>query len=568
MKNNPTYPDLFPNIEDWPIYKLHASREEFIGEIVDFCLNRFQTTKTPQQLADLIARTIYMERIRMNEEPWKVDPPNERQFWKKIRRELIKKGLDSEAEQQARTNEVLMERIIRRYAEEIVGTFKVSTFRFARKFLTAFFKRLLNTAAAGSFGTFWGSKKELYEKLRVYGPLDEIRELAKKGTLVILPTHSSNLDSILVGYAMDAVLGLPSFSYGAGLNLYNSGIVAYYMNRLGAYRVDRRKKNPIYLETLKGMSTLSLQKGTNSLFFPGGTRSRSGMLEDKLKLGLLSTAVEAQRALFQKEEDRKVIIVPLIISYNFVLEARFLIHNYLKRAGKERYLKTRDQSFSIRKITKFIWQFFAAESEITLSFGHPMDVLGNRLDANAVSYDQFDRPVNLRDYFELNGQLNTDLQRESEYTRELAQSVVRSYFRDNMALSSHVVAYLAFRILCHENPDLDLFAILRLPLEDFAVPLSAFVEKMKAFQAHLIQMEKEGRIKLAETVTGDPEALVRDGISRLGTYHPRKPLKVNKKEEVISEEFSLLFFYHNRLENYGLEKVVKKLLAGLQAEEA
>lgn len=149
-----------------------------------------------------------------------------------------------------------------------------------------------------------------------------------------MPTHFSNLDSILVGYAMDEMLGLPSFSYGAGLNLYNSGIAAYFMNRLGAYRVDRRKKNPIYLETLKAMSKLSIQRGVNSLFFPGGTRSRSGSLEKKLKMGLIGTAVEAQRALCQEGKKEKIFIVPLVMSYHFVLEAKYLIEQHLLITGK------------------------------------------------------------------------------------------------------------------------------------------------------------------------------------------------------------------------------------------
>ncbi|MFM8486585.1 MAG: 1-acyl-sn-glycerol-3-phosphate acyltransferase, partial [Bacteroidota bacterium] len=119
-------------------------------------------------------------------------------------------------------------------------------------------------------------RRNLYERLNIVGDVGTVAELFKHGTVVVVPTHSSNLDSILVGYAMDQIMGFPSFSYGAGLNLYNFGPAAYYMNRLGAYRVDRRKKNEIYLETLKTMSRLSIQRGVNSLFFPGGTRSRSG----------------------------------------------------------------------------------------------------------------------------------------------------------------------------------------------------------------------------------------------------------------------------------------------------
>ncbi len=70
------------------------------------------------------------------------------------------------------------------------------------------------------------------------------------------------------------------------------------MNSLGAYKVDRRKKNVPYLETLKFYSMLAVQKGAHSIFFPGGTRSSSGMMEKHLKLGLFSSTIEAQRNLY------------------------------------------------------------------------------------------------------------------------------------------------------------------------------------------------------------------------------------------------------------------------------
>ncbi|MBK7635043.1 MAG: 1-acyl-sn-glycerol-3-phosphate acyltransferase [Saprospiraceae bacterium] len=83
-----------------------------------------------------------------------------------------------------------------------------------------------------------------------------------------MPTHYSNLDSIMIGYAIDSNVGLPSFSYGAGLNLFNVEIVGYFINRLGAFKVDRRKKNPIYLEMSEIYGSYSIIKGVNCLFFP------------------------------------------------------------------------------------------------------------------------------------------------------------------------------------------------------------------------------------------------------------------------------------------------------------
>ncbi|HAC25821.1 MAG TPA: acyltransferase, partial [Cytophagales bacterium] len=101
------------------------------------------------------------------------------------------------------------------------------------------------------------------------------------------------------------------------------------------------KKNLIYLETLKTYSTLAIQKGAHTLFFPGGTRSRSGMLEKQLKLGLLSTAIAAQRNLYAQtapdEPVRKIFIVPVTLNYHFVLEAPELIEEYLHAKGAARY---------------------------------------------------------------------------------------------------------------------------------------------------------------------------------------------------------------------------------------
>ncbi|MCB0637712.1 MAG: 1-acyl-sn-glycerol-3-phosphate acyltransferase, partial [Lewinella sp.] len=551
--SNKLYPPVIPNIEDWPIYRLSEDRRRFVEEIEQFTLDRL-TSQHPEDLSDLIAKTIYLERIRIKEEPWKVDPPKEKQFWKKISRRLVTRSLDRDAKQARISNQHILQRIINRYTEEIVGTFRIKTFLFARRFLTFFFTRLLNAAALRSIRGLWGSRYRLMDKLIVTGEVDAVRSLINKGTVVVVPTHFSNLDSILIGYAMDACLGLPSFSYGAGLNLYNTGYTAYFMNRLGAYRVDRRKKNAIYLETLKAMSNLSIQRGVNSLFFPGGTRSRSGELETHLKLGLLGTAVEAQRALFQEGKDQKVYVVPLVLSYHFVLEAEFLIEQHLRRAGKERYLKVKDDFYSVWKVLQFAWKVFSQGNDITLSFGQPMDVIGNPVDAEGVSYDHHGRPLEVREFFLLEGDVSVDLQRESVYTQLLAERIVERYHRDNVVLSSHLVAFAAFRLLRRQNPKLDLFGILRLPPEDYVFPREELLAVIRQLQEHLFELEQKGNIKLSGDIRLPAEDLLLHGISRLGNFHLNKPLRFNKQEQIISDSFKVLYYYHNRLQTYGFDR--------------
>lgn len=554
-KDIQVYPRIIEKIEDWPIHRLSEDRAAFIRELEDATFKRLRPRKL-QDIVDLIVKTIYQERIRIKESPWKVDPPNERSFWNKISKQLIKKSLDRKDSDAMAEAEDILRKIIHRYSEEIVGTFKIPTFRFAQRFLTVLFNRLLNAAFDKSIASLWRGRRQLYERLNVVGDVETVRHLFRHGTVVVVPTHSSNLDSILVGYAMDQIMGLPSFSYGAGLNLYNFGPAAYFMNRLGAYRVDRRKKNAIYLETLKTMSNLSIQRGVNSLFFPGGTRARSGELEQELKLGLLGTAVEAQRTLCQRGENRKVFIVPLVIGYHFVLEAPFLIEQHLRYTGKENYIRLRDDSLSVRSWFRFVWRFFSTTSDISLSVGKPMDVLGNFVDANGRSFDRFGNEINIGEYFMSENQINEDRQREGEYTKLLAERIVERYAVENVVLSSHLIAFAVFEMLLHQNPKLDLFGILRLPPDDYVFPFEAVVEVVEQMQTQLYDWEREGKIKLSPEIHLRAPEVVRHGVKKLGMFHREVPLGFTKGEDIVSSNFRVLYFYHNRLKNYGLENAV------------
>ena len=554
------YPSVIKRMEDWPIFKLSQDRKKFIEEIDDFTINRLE--KEHPKLYDLIAQTIYQERIRIKDSPWKVDPPNDAAFWNKIRSGLIKTDEEKDKHKILENRKELLRKIVHRYSEEIVGTFSIGTFKFARWFLTVFFNRLLN-AASERWWRMFGSRYHMHERIQIFGEIEAVRTLFNKGVVIIVPTHFSNLDSILIGYSMDQIMGLPSFSYGAGLNLYNSGLPAFFMNRLGAYRVDRRKKNEIYLETLKTVSNLSIQRGTNSLFFPGGTRARSGMLEKKLKMGLMGTVMEAQRALCQKDENTKIFIVPLVLSYHFVLEAPYLIHEHLQITGKERYLKGKSEGNSIREWIRFVWQFFSKKSDIIMSFGKPLDVLGNFVNTEGVSFDKHGHEVEIKDYFKAQdantpeGKINEDLQREAEYTKMLADKIVDRFHRENIVLSSHVVAFTAFNILFHQNENLDLYALLRLPPDDYIFPKESFEDAIHEVQKVLFDMAEKDRLKLSDTIHLPAKELIDDGMKNLGIYHIRKPLTFTKDGDLESDDFSVLYYYHNRLENFGLTKRIR-----------
>ncbi len=566
-KKLPIYPALMPNIRDWPIHKLYEDREGLIDTVDQQTLDHI-LEKHGDRIGDLISRVCYLELIRLKETPWKVDPPNEQQFWKRVRSEVTANE-KHKPEIRQQNNVELLKRIIHRYTEEIAGNFKESTFLFARKFLTLFFKRLLNAAAGKKFRKLWRTKLELYERIRIHGNVDQVRKMFSHGTVVILPTHLSNLDSVLIGYALDEVVGLPAFSYGAGLNLYESEIFAFYMTRLGAYRVDRRKKNPIYLDSLKIMSQVMLEKGTNSLFFPGGTRSRSGEIEKELKYGLLNSLLAAQRSIYQNGGEQKIIVVPMIIGYHCTLEAQSLISGYLKTTGEEKYVSSGRKSFSIRNILSFAWKFFSRASEIHLSFGEPMDVLGFKLDAEANSIDERNQQVDIKEFFSLHGKIEANRQRESVYTRKLADKVVENYHRYYVVLTSHLAAFTAFELLRKLHPTMDLYALLRLPVEMLSMPIPLFRNTFNMFLQQLIEMEKRGEIQLQEelhTLTIDES--IQHGIKYLGSFHAVWPLKFGQKDDIVARNPMLVYYYHNRLTGFHLEDSIRwDLESVMQAQD-
>jgi glycerol-3-phosphate O-acyltransferase len=554
---NREYKPILEGIPDWPVYQLSKNRKEFVEEVAQRSLQEIKLLRpTRKKLIDELEATVYREQNRMKRNRWRADPKDESSFWAKIKSELVELSSKSGEDTTIKENEILSQ-IVHRYANEIAGNFNPSSYRFAREVIKFWFSRLLNGARVKKFGAFFRSKYTLRDKIHIVGKVKLIRKLAKKGTVVMVPTHFSNLDSILIGWVIHA-MGLPAFIYGAGLNLFNIKIFAYFMNSLGAYKVDRRKKNLPYFETLKTYSNLAIQKGAHSLFFPGGTRSRSGLIEKQLKLGLLSTAIEAQRSAYMNPingEVKKVFVVPVTLNYHFVLEAPEMIEDYLQVKGKDRYFPEQDNYGSFQLI-KFLFKFFTKGSNISVSIGPGLDVLGNPVDEEGNSVDANGRPVDTRDYFVSNGEVTVDKQREEEYTRMLSQKIVKEYHRIARVFASHLVAFIAFEMWQKKHPKLDLFSLLRLPEEDLELDYEEFKETFKRVRKEIYKLKDENKIHCATHLKGEADVVITRGLDNVGIFHLKRPLLKNKKGNIITKDLSVLYYYHNRLVGYDLEKSI------------
>ena len=498
-------------------------------------------------LDEVLGDTLFQEQRRLKTQKPSKARDADRALWDEVRR-----GLPNASEQELRD---MSERVVGHYAREICGNFSDSVYRFSTSVLPPALGVLLNAVSPRKLARSFPHLPALTSNLRLQGELDYLRELDRHGTLIFAPTHLSNLDSIILGWCIYEI-GLPPVLYGAGLNLFSNPLLSFFMGNLGAYTVDRRKKNALYKEVLKTYATCTMEFGYNNLFFPGGTRSRSGAVERHLKLGLLGTGLTAYVNNLQRQKPQpNLYIVPCTLSYQLVLEAETLIDDWLQEAGKSRYIITDDEFTKPRRVAAFFTQLLSLDSSIYFTAGKAMDCFGNPVDEQGVSYDPMGRAFDPSRYV-LNGDGPVhDAQRDAEYTREAGEQVAKAFLANNVVYSTHVLARTMFRLLQRKNPGLDLFRLLRTGGRERNVELREVYAELDHLLDQLRALAAEGKIRLdADLARDDAEAVTRDGLRHFAIYHTT-PAVQRKGDRLAAADRNLMLYYANRLDGYSLDGI-------------
>ncbi len=546
MRQKQSYAPILPHIKDWPVVQRNKQHRVFIQAVIDASVNALLSThQEADALCIMLQKTAEMELMRIQKNPWKIDPLDEAMFWEQVTTFLVS--------QPNTALPAILHKIVTRYAHEVTGRFRISHYQLGKRAVTYTLARLLNPISLKGIRNPWKMRARLQEKIHITGDIVQLRELARVGTLIMVPTHFSHLDSLIMAWVI-RVLGLPHFIYGAGLNLFNSKFFAYFMNNLGTYKVDRRKKNLPYLTTLKTYSSLSLQWGCHSLFYPGGTRSRSGALEQQLKLGLLGSAFEAQQHNYQNQgrAARKIFVVPVVLSYHCVLEAPRLITSYLASQGLGG-----QEAFSSHKLLKLANNFFTKDSSVVVSIGQAVDLLGNSVDEAGNSYNGRGTYVDTYQQFLDAGPAMTAGKKHENYARALSKAIVKAYYKTNCVLTSHLVAFASFELIKRQHAELSCKALLQLPSEDIVIPYATLEHAFAQLREAILKLHKAGKVRLEPTLQTESLAtMVQHGLNNLGLYHIKIPLLKNKAGDIITQDLSILFYYHNRLQGYALEKYI------------
>ncbi len=233
-----------------------------------------------------------------------------------IEREAREKGISIEAAQRR------AERILNRMAAK----FDISIARRLDWFLRIFWNRMF---------------RSLPDDLPNLGGIDvdregleKMRAAAKKAPLVIIPSHKSHVDYLVMSQVMLHNDIIPPH-IAAGDNLLMP-IIGWIFRRSGAFFIRRKFGNDqLYKAIFSEYLLTLLREGSSIEFFIEGGRSRSGKLRQP-KMGMLSFLIDAflnpQRR--DKEPIRDFYIVPVSIGYDRIVEGESYSRELLGESKK------------------------------------------------------------------------------------------------------------------------------------------------------------------------------------------------------------------------------------------
>lgn len=150
--------------------------------------------------------------------------------------------------------------------------------------------------------------------------LERVRKAAKEGTLILLPSHKSHIDYLVVSYMFyQANLPLPLIVAGDNLSFFPMGII---FRRAGAFFIRRSfRGDRLYPIVVDAYVRRLIKDGHSIEVFLEGMRSRSGKLLNP-KFGLLNMIIASALS----QDTRPVHFVPISIGYERIIETESFHH--------------------------------------------------------------------------------------------------------------------------------------------------------------------------------------------------------------------------------------------------
>src|SRR5581483_3484023 len=186
---------------------------------------------------------------------------------------------------------------------------------------------------------------------RKHENLHHVTGAVRSHRIVYASNHKSHTDYLVEPLVLDDNHIRPPL-IAAGINLFGGPLGLLHKHITGAIPIRRNTKDPAYLSTLKAYVSEILKK-QDLFFYPEGGRSYSGELKPA-KTGLLHAALSAGCP--------DLVIIPVAIAYDFVLEDHILAHQQVKK---------RQRPFT-RELAEMVRYAVGYRSRAFVTFGAPI----------------------------------------------------------------------------------------------------------------------------------------------------------------------------------------------------
>ena len=181
--------------------------------------------------------------------------------------------------------------------------------------------------------------------------IDVAQAATRSGRVVYTSNHKSHIDYLVELLVLEDH-GVRPPIIAAGINLFNGAMGLLNRHVTGAIPIRRNSRDPAYLATLRAYVGELVHRHDLFLYLEGG-RSYSGEFKS-LKTGLLQAVVQARNP--------DVVIVPVAIAYDLVLEDQALVRQGVKR---------RQRHFTV-EVAEMVRYAVGYESRAFVTFGQPI----------------------------------------------------------------------------------------------------------------------------------------------------------------------------------------------------
>ena len=311
--------------------------------------------------------------------------------------------------------------------------------------------------------------------------LNRVKNMSLKGPLVLIPSHKSHIDYLIVDYVLyHSNLPVPHIAAGKNLSFWPMGPL---FRSGGAFFLRRSFRGAVlYSKVFAEYVHKLLEEGYNVEQFIEGGRSRTGKLLMP-KLGLLSILMNA----YKNGACKDMLIVPIYVGYDRIIEEK----SYLHELGGGQ--KEPENILQVLQARKFLKKRYG---KIYIQFHEPFSV--NQL------LRQYDTPVTEMSSKELNG-----------FIRKLGYQIINAINRVTVVTPHGLVAG----------------ALLNFSKEKFSIKELHSV--LAAYMRHLDMQNA----KLADTLVPDQQRAFEKVVA---SYTQRKfiePLSKNDEETKGEKEY-------------------------------